>query len=133
MSLFAAPERRPNPATACRVVLLTTTVCLGLVAPVAYCGWGWVGLEAAVTAGLCCCAGAVGGLGVAWWLRNTSRLVESVLAGMLIRMGLALTAALAVQLGGGPLAEAGFLYYLLVFYSVTLAAETTAVVRAWST
>jgi len=45
-------------------------------------------------------------------------------------MGVALAAVLVVQLGGGPLAEAGFVYYLLMFYSVTLAAETVAVVRA---
>jgi hypothetical protein len=70
---------------------------------------------------------------VAWRFRSSDRLVESVLAGMLIRMGVALTAALAVQLGGGPLAEAGFLYYLLMFHSATLVAETGAVVRAWST
>lgn len=45
-------------------------------------------------------------------------------------MGVALAAALTVQLVGGPLAEAGFVYYLLMFYSVTLAAETVVMVRA---
>ena len=32
--------------------------------------------------------------------------------------------AVAIQFRGGPLAEAGFLYYLLVFYPVTLVVET---------
>jgi len=43
---------------------------------------------------------------------------------MLIRMGIPLAAALLVFLRGGPLADAGFLYYLVLFYPVTLTAET---------
>ena len=43
-----------------------------------------------------------------------------VLVGMMIRMGIPLAAALAVYFRGGPLADAGFLYYLVVFYPVTL-------------
>ena len=39
-------------------------------------------------------------------------------------MGIPFGVGLAIHLGGGPLANAGFLYYLLVFYPVTLAAET---------
>ena len=47
-----------------------------------------------------------------------------VLVGMMIRMGIPLAAALTVYFRGGPLADAGFLYYLVVFYPVTLTAET---------
>ena len=43
---------------------------------------------------------------------------------MTIRMGVPLSAALAVFFLGGPLADAGFLYYVVLFYPVTLIAET---------
>lgn len=122
--------RRPNPAIVCRAVLVTAVVCLGLVAPIAYYGWDWPGLGAAVAAALCCCGGALAALALARWFRGPDHLLASVLVGMSVRMGVALAAVLVVQLGGGPLAEAGFVYYLLMFYSVTLAAETVAVVRA---
>ena len=45
------------------------------------------------------------------------------LLGMMVRMGIPLAAALIVYFSGGPLADAGFLYYLVVFYPVTLTAE----------
>ena len=47
-----------------------------------------------------------------------------MLVGMLVRMGIPLGAALLVVFRGGPLADAGFLYYLVVFYLVTLTVET---------
>jgi hypothetical protein len=39
-------------------------------------------------------------------------------------MGVPLAAALIAVFAGGPLADAGFLYYLVVFYPITLAVET---------
>ena len=88
-----------------------------------------VGLAAAALASGCCCVGALGAIGVAFWLRGPRHLLALVLVGMGVRMGVALAAALIVQLGGGPLVDAGFVYYLLMFYLVTLAVETTAAVR----
>ena len=47
-----------------------------------------------------------------------------VLLGMSPRMGIPLAAFLVVHVKGGPLAENGFVYYILTFYLVTLAVET---------
>ncbi len=46
------------------------------------------------------------------------------MASMLPRMGVPLAGALMLQMSPGPLAEAGVMYYLLVFYPITLAIET---------
>jgi len=43
---------------------------------------------------------------------------------MAARMGIPLAFALACHLRGGLLADAGLLYYLLLFYPVTLGVET---------
>jgi hypothetical protein len=57
-------------------------------------------------------------------LRGPKHALAALLAGMAARMGIPLAFGLAIHLQGGPLAEAGLLYYLLVFYPVALAAET---------
>ncbi len=129
MTLSSPHLRSPNPVVLCCVVFGAAAVCLALAGPVAYCWSGGIGLEAAALASGCCCAGALGTLCVAPWLRAPHHLLASVLVGMAVRMGVALAAAVVVQLGGGPLAEAGFVYYLLMFYLVTLAVETAVVVR----
>ncbi len=49
---------------------------------------------------------------------------QGMLAGMLPRMAIPLGFAIPLHIHGGPLAEAGLLVYLVVFYPVTLAAET---------
>jgi hypothetical protein len=54
------------------------------------------------------------------WAR---RLLTQVWIGMSVRMGIPLFAALTVKIAGGPLADAGFIYYIVAFYPVTLAAE----------
>ncbi len=125
-----ASHRGPTPLLVCLAVVATGGVCLALAGPVSYLWSGPIGLGAAALASGCCCVGAMGALCVAPWFRGPHRLLASVLVGMSVRMGVALTAALIVQLGGGPLADAGFVYYLLVFYLVTLAVETVVVVRS---
>lgn len=124
------PLRNADPWLVCRAVVVAVLGCLGIAGPVAYFGWGWSGLGAGAAAALCCCIGAMVGLGMAWCFRGPGHLLAQVLVGMFGRMGVALASALIVQLVGGPLAEAGFVYYVLMFYLVTLAAETVAVVRA---
>jgi len=122
--------RHPDSRIVCRAVVVATLACFGLAAPVAYSGWGSGGLEAAAAAASCCGIGALAGLALAWCFRGPRHLLAPILVGMFARMAVALAVALTVQLVGGPLAEAGFLYYLLVFYSVTLAVETVVMVRA---
>ena len=63
-------------------------------------------------------------LGLTEPLRGPQQVLALVLVGMMVRMGIPLAAALTVCFCGGPLANAGFLYYLVVFYPVTLTAET---------
>ena len=50
------------------------------------------------------------------------------LLGMFPRMGIPLAVCMVVYLQGGRLAEAGFVYYILVFYFVTLVVETVLLV-----
>jgi hypothetical protein len=106
--------------------------CLGVVvlgaflatAPVA--GWlgGWLGLAAAAAAAGFCLAGAAVALLAAYWLRGPKYALHGMLIGMGARMGIPLAAGLVCYLLASPLAEAGLLYYLLVFYPLTLGVET---------
>lgn len=51
-----------------------------------------------------------------------------MLIGMMTRLALPLAACLVVQLSGGPLASAGFAYFVLVFYLAALVLETWSLV-----
>jgi hypothetical protein len=53
-----------------------------------------------------------------------------VLLGMFPRMGIPLAVCMIAYLKGGALADAGFVYYILVFYFVTLVVETVLQVGA---
>ena len=44
---------------------------------------------------------------------------------MVLRMGIPLAIVVILHLVGGPLVQAGLLYYFLLFYPLTLAVETT--------
>ncbi len=93
-------------------------------------GWriaGPCGCQAAATAGGLCYFGAVSALIVT---RIFARIPgpQAFLFGfglsMLLRLGVPLGIGIPIHLSGGSLAEGGFLYYLLVFYPITLASET---------
>jgi len=104
----------------------------GLVAPIAYWHGGRWGLAgAAVAAGLCA-AGAVAALLVAQLLEGFRIPFYGMLAGMLPRMGVPLAAGVFLQVRGGPLADAGLLVYLVVFYPVALGTETVVWLRSSS-
>jgi hypothetical protein len=111
---------------AARLGLLTATVAVLLLA-VGGAAWAFQGPTGAIAAGLAaavCLVGAGLALGASRWLAEPSQAVANVLVGMTLRMGMPLGIALAVHLHGGPLARGGLLYYLLVFYPVTLGIET---------
>jgi hypothetical protein len=110
----------------CTAVL---AVSYSLVTPVAWKLSGRVGLAAAALAAGCCWLGAaggglVGGL-VGRCVREPGRAGFEFLSGMIVRMGVPLACALAVQSRNAVLANVGLLYYLVFFYLVTLAIETT--------
>ena len=107
-------------------------ICLGgvvLVATAAILPLGWaitgnrMGIFTGATAAGACLLGTWIALFLSEPLRRPQYMLALVLVGMMIRMGIPLAAALIVFFLGGPLADAGFLYYLVVFYAVTLSVE----------
>ena len=123
MSLPGAERPVPSLAWSRSVVVGATFGCWVLCGPVAYLMSGWTGLAAAGAAGATCFLGAFGALLLGHWLRGPQGLLPRVVGGMFVRMAVPLAAALGVALGRSPLADGGFVYYLLVFYLVTLAVE----------
>ena len=104
------------------LVAVTLVACL----PAALLGnllYGRAGVWAALTAAGLCVAGSVLGLVVVTLLRG-QQAFAGVLAAMLPRMFVPLAGAVALRLNGGPLYEAGALYFVIGFYLLTLAAET---------
>ena len=109
------------------LVAVTLVACL----PAALLGnllYGRAGVWAALTAAGLCVAGSVLGLIVVTllqssWMRG-QQAFAGVLAAMLPRMFVPLAGAVALRLNGGPLYEAGALYFVIGFYLLTLAAET---------
>ena len=116
----------PNRSVTFQAALLGTVVIavFVIVTPVALCASGPVGLAAAAAAAILCLTGTVAALTAGRLLRGPSRVLAAFMTGMAARMGVPLAFGLAIHLQGGPLAKGGLLYYLLVFYPVTLAVET---------
>ncbi len=102
-----------------------------VVIPLAYLWRGWEGLASASVAWLVNLAGGLAALWFSHMLREPAQVVAQVLAGMFLRMGIPLAACMVVYLRGGMLADAGFVYYIMAFYFVTLAVETVLLAR-WS-
>jgi len=100
-------------------------IAAGVVLPL---GWtithNLMGLTAGAAAGGVCLLAAWIALFLVEPHRKPEDMLALVLMGIVIRMGIPLIAALAVFFQRGPLADAGFLYYLIVFYLVTLSTET---------
>jgi hypothetical protein len=82
------------------------------------------GLTAGLAAAGGCLLAAYLALGICDRFRRPEHVLAFVLVGMAIRMGIPLVSALVVVFLGRPLADAGYFYYLMVFYPVMLAAET---------
>jgi hypothetical protein len=115
--------RRAGLAAQSAVLAATVAVGAGLVTPVAAWLGGLGGAAAAAVAAALCLLGAEVALALAHLFRGPDRAWRGMLAGMFPRMGIPLILGLAVQLGGGVLAENGVLVYLVVFYPLTLSVE----------
>ena len=100
---------------------------LGALAIVLPIGWklshSLLGIKAgAAAAGICLLGGWVG-IAVSSQISSADHLLARIWAGILVRMGIPLVAALVVHFSGDPLADAGFLYYIMAFYPVMLISE----------
>lgn len=98
--------------------------------PIAYRADGADGLLAAGVAAAIVLLAGIGALAVNELCRSPEMVIPRVLGGMMLRMGVPLTAAMAIYYRGGPIIDAGFIYYLLVFYLVMLVVETTITLPA---
>ena len=94
-----------------------------LIAPVIWYASGRVGLISAAMAGLACLVGCGMALVVGEPFRRTRRLLHGMLFGMLFRMGVPFVVALIVNQSGRYLMDAGFIYYLVVYFEVALLVE----------
>ena len=85
---------------------------------------GLDGLTAAGLAGGLCLAGAAGALAMGNMLRGPGGVLAALWLGMLLRMGVPFGIGMTVHLQGGRLAQAGLVWYLLLYYPITLAVGT---------
>lgn len=106
------------------VLALAVALAFAVISPLA--GWlrGAAGLAAAGAAAGACFVGAATALGVSRSFSDPAKAWIGPLAAMIPRMAVPMGFVLVVYGLGGPLIEAGFLYYLIVFYSYTLAVDT---------
>jgi hypothetical protein len=112
--------------------LLLTGVSLAvwpLFAAVGYARSGWLGILAAILAAGVCWGGAVGSLLIAGVFLSTSQALSGVLLGMLFRMAVPLAACLILARSGGPLLPAGAAIMILLYYFITLIADTWLLLR----
>lgn len=116
--------RRQGAIARVAMVVAATVVVLALVSPVAGYLRGATSVAAASVAAVLCLLGAIGAMLAGELLRQPDRMLAAVGLGMALRMAVPLGLGLTIHLHGGPLAKAGLLYYLLIFYPVTLAVET---------
>ena len=116
-------RRLCNRSLTAKTAILSAAVILAFLAagPVAFYRGGARALAAAGLAATLCLAGAAVGLLAAYQVPERRLGLPNLWTAMAARMGIPLGIALVIHLQGGPLAEAGLLWYLLVFYPVTLA------------
>jgi hypothetical protein len=102
------------------VVLLALLVVGGVVGSTR----GVDGVLAASAAAAICWFGSTMALLMAGYSSRSNQAVQGHLLGMFFRLGLPLVAGMILQKSGGPLAGAGVFGLIVVFYLITLVAET---------
>lgn len=107
----------------CALLAAVTLAVYLVAAPIGYSLKGADGcLAAAVAAGLTL-FGTETALVATRRARGPSAALRGMLVGMMLRLGVPLFGSLAIKIRGGAALEGGALYYLIVFYLVTLAIE----------
>jgi hypothetical protein len=115
-----------NRSVTARAMMLgaAVVVAFAATAPVAMRVGGVLALAAAAMAAVLCLVGAVAALVIVDRFRTPSGVLVALWVGMTIRTGIPFAVGVAIHLHGGPLAQAGLLCYLLVFYPIALAVGT---------
>jgi hypothetical protein len=124
MSTLLSRLRTQSLVVRAAILAMAPLPVLLVVAPFAVHYAGIAGLAAAAVAAGLCLAGAAAALPISDWLREPCEARAGLWAGTIVRMGVPLIGGLAIHFSGGLLADGGLIYYLLVFYPVTLAAGT---------
>lgn len=124
MAGWLAKLRRQSLFVQLGVLFLAVALAFAVIGPLAGSLRGGAGLAAAAVAAGVCLFGAAAALCVCRCFSDPGTAWIGVLAAMMPRMGIPMGFALLLYGLGGPLMEAGFLYYLIVFYPLTLAVET---------
>ena len=86
-------------------------------------GSAWNVCAAGAAAGACL-AGSLSSLWIGCAFRDPKFALTGLLLGMAANIFIPLVFGILIHLGGGPLSQSGFLYYLVFFYLMTLAAKT---------
>jgi hypothetical protein len=113
----------------CAWLTLTVLIALLIVGGVVGSTRGADGILAAVVAAGVCWFGSTAALVTTGYSGRTNQAVQGHLLGMFFRLGLPLICGLAFQKVGGRLADAGVFGLIVVFYLVTLVAETILALR----
>jgi hypothetical protein len=108
----------------CAWLTLIVAVALLIIGGALFATRGLDAAYAAAAAAALCWTGATAALVVTGLSARTSHAVQGHLLGMFFRLGLPLVAGLIFQKAGGRLADAGVFGLIVVFYLISLVAET---------
>jgi hypothetical protein len=106
------------------VLAIVVLIAYALTAPAAVRLDGSLGLAAAAVAAGLCLLGAAAPLAITDRLRRSGEILAALWLATGLRIGVPFVAGMAIHLHGGPLAQAGLLWYLLGFYLIVLATGT---------
>ncbi|MFZ5832374.1 MAG: hypothetical protein ACOY3P_19995 [Planctomycetota bacterium] len=109
-------------------LILALGASAGAVIPIAYAWHGGDGSIAALVALALTLFAGMTALALLNALRGRHQALIAVLVGMMVCMGIPLMGAVVIRIAYPALADAGLMYYLLVFYLVALAVKTAAAV-----
>jgi hypothetical protein len=106
-------------------ILLIFEICLfaGITPFLWFYGSSWSFAAAGTAAGLCTIS-ALLSFCVHFIYKDTKISLTPLLLGMAFNMGIPLIFGTIIHLRGGPLSTSGFIYYLVLFYIMTLALKT---------
>ncbi len=120
----AVNEYYKSPRAQTAILGITLLVSGGIAIPVSYWRSDLPGVYASAAAWTICFFSGVLALWLIQRFNGPNAVVHQVVSSTLARTSIPLAACLVVHVYGGTLADAGFVYYILAFYLITLAVET---------